>query len=215
MTYELPPLPYGYDALEPYIDARTMEIHYTKHHVGYVSNLNKLLSGYPELAKRNLADILGDIRIVPEEIRQGVRNHGGGHLNHSLFWQIMAPSAGGEPTGGFGDVLRSRFGDFKTFQDEFVKEALDRFGSGWVWLGMDSQGNLSLFSTPNQDSPLMLGQTPILGLDVWEHAYYLRCQNRRAEYAAAWWSVVNWTKVAEIYTHSIELVRSRSGRVSS
>ncbi len=209
MSIKLPSLPYDYGALEPYLDARTMEIHHTKHHGGYVSNLNKLLEGREELAKLTLEEILRDIRVVPEEIRQGVRNHGGGHLNHSLFWQIMAPGRGGEPDGRVRDAIASTFTSFSGFKDKFTSADLTRFGSGWAWLGVNTEGRLEIISTPNQDSPLMLGLRPILGIDVWEHAYYLKYQNRRADYLAAWWNVVNWPRVAEFYTRTLEVVGGR------
>jgi len=206
MKFELPSLPYAYDALEPYIDARTMEIHHTRHHAGYVTNLNKLLDGRDELASRTLEDIISDIRLVPDDIRQGVRNHGGGHLNHSLFWQIMGRNKGGEPSGPLGDAIRSSFTDFASFRELFSKTALSRFGSGWAWLCLDSADRLVVLSTPNQDSPIMQGHVPILGLDVWEHAYYLKYQNRRSDYIDAWWNVVNWEKVGELFVHRHEMV---------
>lgn len=206
MKYELPSLPYAYDALEPHIDARTMEIHHTRHHGGYVAKLNDALANCPEIADRPLAEVLGDISIVPGPYRQAIRNNGGGHLNHSLFWEIMAPDGGGEPTGELADKIHFSFGGFDEFADQFTQVALKRFGSGWAWLGVDSGGRLEVFSTPNQDSPLMLEFTPLLGLDVWEHAYYLTYQNRRADYIRAWWNIVNWAKVAELYAATRELV---------
>lgn len=199
MPHELPPLPYAYDALEPHIDARTMEIHHTKHHQGYVTNLNKALDGHPELASRNIADLLSHISAVPENIRQAVINNGGGHANHTMFWQIMGPNKGGEPTGELAGAIRTAFGDFGQFRERLSQAALARFGSGWAWLCLDGTGKLLIESTPNQDSPLMQGHRPILGIDVWEHAYYLKYQNRRADYVTAWWNVVNWDKVAEFY----------------
>ncbi len=208
---ELPSLPYEFNALEPYVDARTVEIHYTKHHAGYIAKLNKLLEGHEHLAAMDLEFILADINIVPEEIRPGVRDNGGGHLNHSLFWQIMGPSKGGEPTGQFREEFVSAFGSFLNFREEFTKAALKRFGSGWAWLILNPSSRLEVLSTPNQDSPILLGSKPILGIDLWEHAYYLKYQNRRAEYIEAWWNVVNWEKVAEFYARALETV-SKAGR---
>jgi Fe-Mn family superoxide dismutase len=196
MPYQLPKLPYSYDALEPYIDARTMEIHHTKHHQTYINNVNAALEKYPALAEKSVEDLIRDLNAVPEEIRTVVRNNGGGHANHSLFWTIMGPKAGGEPSGELADAIKSAFGGFDGFKDQFSKAAAGRFGSGWAWLSVDKSGKLVLSSTPNQDSPLSEGLTPILGLDVWEHAYYLHYQNRRPDYIAAWWNVVNWKQVA-------------------
>jgi len=209
MIYQLPPLTYRYDALEPYIDSQTMEIHHTKHHAGYVNNLNKLLEGQAKLAERPLEEILADISIVPEDIRQGIRNNGGGHLNHSLFWHIMGPHSGGEPGGILGHVIQTTFGDFSIFKEQFTAAAMSRFGSGWAWLCVDFKGRMEVISTPNQDSPIMLGYRPIVGVDVWEHAYYLEYQNRRAEYLAAWWNVVNWEKAAEVFSHCMDMVAKR------
>ncbi len=200
MAHELPPLPYALDALEPHIDARTMEIHHTKHHGGYVNNLNAALEKHPELFDKPVEKLLREISSVPEDIRQTVINNGGGHANHSLFWKIMGAGKGGVATGPVGDEIKKVFGSFEKFQADFTKAALTRFGSGWAWLGLDGGGKLHVGSTPNQDSPLMLGHRPILGLDVWEHAYYLHYQNRRPDYVAAWWNVVNWDMVNEIYT---------------
>ncbi|HXH07954.1 MAG TPA: superoxide dismutase [Vicinamibacterales bacterium] len=194
MAHELPPLPYPYNALEPHIDELTMQIHHQKHHGTYVSNLNAALEKYPDLQKKSIDDLLRSINSVPEEIRTAVRNNGGGHANHTMFWQIMGPNAGGEPTGAIGDAIRAAFGSFAAFKDQFTKAALGRFGSGWAWL-VESGGRLSIESTPNQDSPLMEGKRVIMGLDVWEHAYYLKYQNRRADYIAAWWNVVNWPAI--------------------
>jgi len=199
MAHELPPLPYSYDALEPHIDARTMEIHHGKHHAAYVNNVNKLLEGHPNLAAKPIEQLLRDITQVPEDIRQAVINNGGGHANHSLFWQIMGPGRGGHPTGGLADEIANTFGSFEQFQRQFSEAALTRFGSGWAWLGFDENGKLHVGSTANQDSPYLSGHQPILALDVWEHAYYLKYQNRRADYVAAWWNTVNWEKVAEFY----------------
>ncbi|MFQ5702446.1 MAG: superoxide dismutase [Gemmatimonadales bacterium] len=196
MAHELPPLPYGYDALEPHIDARTMEIHHGKHHQGYVTKLNGALEKHADLQDKRVEDLLRAIDTVPEDIKGAVRNNGGGHANHSLFWQVMAPGGGGEPGGGLADAISSAFGDFAAFKTAFSNAAATRFGSGWAWLVVDG-GGLAVESTPNQDSPLMAGKTPILGLDVWEHAYYLNYQNRRPDYIAAWWNVVNWAEVAQ------------------
>jgi|SRR6266481_381433 len=197
MKYELPQLPYGYDALEPYIDAKTMELHHTKHHQTYVTKLNEALDKHPELAEKPLESLLAQLDAVPEDIRAAVRNFGGGHLNHSFFWAIMGPAAmSGESSGGFADAITSTFGDHAKFKEEFGKAASGVFGSGWAWLVLE-KGKLAIASTPNQDSPLMKGQVPLLGLDVWEHAYYLKYQNKRPDYITAWWSVVNWKKVEE------------------
>ncbi|GAP64160.1 MAG: superoxide dismutase [Ardenticatenia bacterium] len=199
MAHELPALPYAYDALEPYIDARTMEIHHTKHHQGYVNNLNKALEAYPHLQDKSVEELLRNIESVPEDIRTAVRNNGGGHANHSLFWTIMAPNAGGAPSGELAAAIDAAFGSFDAFKEAFSKAAATRFGSGWAWLVVTAFGELKVYSTPNQDSPYMFGHTPILGLDVWEHAYYLNYQNRRGDYIGNWWNVVNWDKVAEYY----------------
>jgi Fe-Mn family superoxide dismutase len=198
MAYELPALPYPYDALEPHIDARTMEIHYTKHHNGYVTKVNDALKDQTAWASKPIEEVLRNIKSVPENIRQAVINNGGGHANHSLFWQIMGKGKGGEPKGDLASAIKETFGGFAGFQEQFSKTAATRFGSGWAWLVV-AGGKLQLYSTPNQDSPYMQGHTPILGLDVWEHAYYLNYQNRRPEYIKAWWNVVNWDKVAEFY----------------
>ncbi len=198
MAYELPSLPYAYDALEPHIDARTMEIHHTKHHQTYINNVNAALEGHPALAAKSVEDLVSDLASVPEAIRGAVRNNGGGHANHSLFWQIMGPGKGGEPGGDVGAAIASTFGSFGAFTEEFAKAGATRFGSGWAWLVVEG-GKLAVTSTPNQDTPLSEGKTPILGLDVWEHAYYLNYQNRRPDYIKAFWNVVNWDKVAELY----------------
>jgi Fe-Mn family superoxide dismutase len=187
-----------------------MEIHHTKHHAGYVAKLNMLLEGRQELASMSLEDILSDISIIPEDIRQGVRNNGGGHSNHSLFWQIIGPGRGGEPSGQLLEAIGGHFGDFAKFRKEFTAIAMDRFGSGWAWLCLDKNANLTVLSTPNQDSPIMLGYRPIVGIDVWEHAYYLKYQNRRGDYIDAWWRVVNWEKVAEFYAHRSEMLAKMS-----
>jgi Fe-Mn family superoxide dismutase len=196
MAHELPALPYAFDALAPHIDARTMEIHHGKHHAGYVAKLNGALEKHAQLQKLPVEQLLGDIGRVPEAIRTAVRNNGGGHANHTLFWSIMAPKAGGEPSGALAKAIGSTFGNFASFKQQFSDAAATRFGSGWAWLVING-GKLAVLSTANQDSPLMDGKTPILGLDVWEHAYYLHYQNRRPDYIAAWWNVVNWKEVAK------------------
>lgn len=195
MAHTLPALPYAYNALEPYIDARTMEIHHTKHHQTYIDKLNAALSKYPELADKPVEELLKDLNAVPEDIRTAVRNHGGGHYNHSMFWKIMAPNAGGQPSGKLAEMITAKFGSFDKFKEEFNTAAANRFGSGWAWLSIDKAGSLVVTSTANQDSPLSDGLKPILGLDVWEHAYYLNYQNRRPDYMNAWWNVVNWSEV--------------------
>ncbi|MCH7923008.1 MAG: superoxide dismutase [Nitrospinae bacterium] len=200
MAHELPPLPYDYNALEPHIDARTMEIHHSKHHNAYVAGLNGALEGHDDLADMSVEALLADINSVPEAIRQAVINHGGGQANHTLFWQIMGPGAGGEPTGALADAINATFESFTAFTEQVTKAGMTRFGSGWAWLVVDGGGNLLVYNTLNQDSPIMQGHTPILGLDVWEHAYYLNYQNRRPDYIAAWWNVVNWDKVAELHS---------------
>ena len=198
MAHELPKLPYSNDALEPHIDARTMEIHHTKHHQAYITNLNGAIQGKPELEKKSIEDLIQNLSSVPEDIRTVVRNNGGGHWNHTFFWQIMGPGKGGEPGGELGTALKTAFGGFDKFKEAFAKAGTGRFGSGWAWLVNDG-GKLSITSTPNQDNPLMEGKRPILGIDVWEHAYYLKYQNRRPDYITAWWNVVNWDKVAELF----------------
>lgn len=195
MVFELPPLPYAYDALEPHIDALTMEIHHTKHHNAYVSNLNAALEKHPGLAGRSLEQLVTDLESLPDDIRTAVRNNGGGHFNHSLFWTVMGPRSGGEPQGELAQAISTAFGSFSAFQSTFNQAAISRFGSGWAWLGFKN-GKLAVISMPNQDVPMMEGLTPILGVDVWEHAYYLKYQNRRADYVNAWWNVVNWDEVA-------------------
>lgn len=206
MPYKLPELPYSYDALEPYIDAQTMEIHYTKHHAGYVAKLNDTLQKYPELEKYSLEEILRNLNSVPKDIREAVRNNGGGHLNHSLFWQVMKPNGGGEPMGELSEVINKYFGDFQSFKEKFSEIAKKHFGSGWAWLALSRFGKLEIFSTSNQDNPIMIGYIPILGLDVWEHAYYLKYQNRRAEYVDNWFNVVNWDKVFENYQNVLNSI---------
>ena len=197
MAYELPALPYAYNALEPHIDAKTMEIHHTKHHQAYITNVNNAIAG-TDLEKKSVEDLIRDLNAVPENIRGVVRNNGGGHANHSLFWTIMGPSGGGAPGGDLGAAINSTFGGFEPFKEQFSKAAMTRFGSGWAWLSV-AGGKLQIESTPNQDSPIMEGRTPILGLDVWEHAYYLNYQNRRADYVSAFFNVVNWGQVAEYF----------------
>ena len=196
VPFTLPPLPYPNDALEPSIDKLTMEIHHDKHHGAYVNNLNKALESAPQLAGKTLEELLANnCAIVPENIRTAVRNNAGGHINHSMFWQIMAPRAGGEPHGKIAEAIKSTFGGFAQFKEKFAAAGAGRFGSGWAWLVRDSSGKLDVYSTANQDSPVMEGKYPVMGLDVWEHAYYLKYQNRRPDYVAAWWNVVNWHEV--------------------
>ena len=198
MTYQLPKLPYGYDALEPYIDVETMHLHHEKHHNTYVTNLNAAIEKHPELGSKSIEELIADIDALPEDIRTAVRNNGGGHANHTFFWEIMAPKAGGEPVGELKTAIDEAFGSFTDFKAKFKEEATTRFGSGWAWLVL-KDGKLEIISTPNQDSPLMEGLTPILGLDVWEHAYYLNYRNVRPDYVDAFWNVVNWDKVNELY----------------
>ncbi len=202
MKYELPQLPYGYDALEPYLDARTMEIHHTKHHQAYVDNLNAALEKHPEIADKPLEELLRAIDTVPEDIRTAVRNHGGGHMNHSFFWTIMGPAAGDDahPAGKVGEMIDASFGGFALFKESFAKAAASVFGSGWAWLVIGADGKPAIITTPNQDSPLMTGAHPVLGLDVWEHAYYLKYQNKRPDYIDAWWHVVDWKRIEEKFT---------------
>ncbi len=196
MAHEVPPLPYDYNALEPHIDEQTMRIHHDKHHGTYVTNLNAALEKHQDLQQKSIDDLLKSVNSVPEDIRTAVRNNGGGHANHTMFWEIMAPGKGGAPSGALGDAIKSSFGDFETFKKQLVDAGLKRFGSGWAWL-IDAGGKLVIESTANQDSPLMEGKKPILGVDVWEHAYYLKYQNRRADYLTAWWNVVNWDAVSK------------------
>ncbi|MFO0427062.1 MAG: superoxide dismutase [Planctomyces sp.] len=198
MAYTLPPLPYAYNALEPHFDARTMEIHHTKHHQAYINNVNAALDKSP-LAEKSVEDLVRGLSSVPEAIQTAVRNNGGGHANHSLFWTILAPNGGGAPTGELAAAINAKFGSFDAFKEQFNKAATTRFGSGWAWLSVGGDGGLMVESTANQDSPLSLGHTPILGLDVWEHAYYLHYQNRRPDFIAAFWNVVNWPEVARRY----------------
>jgi superoxide dismutase, Fe-Mn family len=198
MTHTLPPLPYAFDALEPYIDAKTMEIHHDKHHGAYVTNLNKALESAPDLQKLSVEQLLAQINKVPEAIRTAVRNNGGGHMNHSMFWKIMKKGGGGEPAGGLADAIKSAFGSFADFKTKFAQAGVGRFGSGWAWLIL-KDGKLAIESTPNQDNPLMSGGKAVMGLDVWEHAYYLKYQNRRPDYIEAWWNVVNWEEIGNNY----------------
>ena len=199
MAFVLPSLPYPEDSLEPHIDARTMSIHHDKHHPAYPNNLNSALEGHADLAGKSIEALLGDLNAVPEAIRTAVRNNGGGYANHNLFWEIMGPGAGGQPSGDLAAAIDAAFGSLTAFKEQFAKAATTRFGSGWAWLYVGQDGKLAVGSTPNQDTPLMEGNTPILGLDVWEHAYYLNYQNRRPDYITAWWNVVNWNAVSEKY----------------
>ena len=199
MAHELPALPYAHDALEPFIDTMTMQIHHGKHHATYVTNLNAALEQYPDFQKHSVDDLIRNIATVPEAIRTAVRNNGGGHANHAMFWQLMAPKAGGDPSGPLADAIKASFGSFEAFKGEFKKAALGRFGSGWAWL-VNAGDKLTIESTPNQDSPVMEGRQVVMGIDVWEHAYYLKYQNRRADYVDAWWSVVNWSEIAKRFS---------------
>ena len=194
MAHELPSLPYDFGALEPHIDAQTMQIHHGKHHAAYVNNLNAALEKHPNLQGRSAEDLIRGLNAVPDDIRTAVRNNGGGHVNHTMFWKLMAPKAGGAPSGAVADAITSSFGGFDAFKEQFAKAAVGRFGSGWAWL-IDAGGKLTIDSTANQDNPIMDGKKAILGLDVWEHAYYLKYQNRRPDYIGAWWNVVNWAEV--------------------
>jgi Fe-Mn family superoxide dismutase len=200
MAFELPPLPYPFDALEPYIDATTMQIHHDRHHGTYVTNLNTALAKHPEVQSiSNIEELLRDLHTVPEDIRTAVRNNGGGHLNHSMFWTIMAPQAGGEPTGPLADAIKTSFGDFATFKTQFQQAGMNRFGSGWSWL-IANGNRLSIESSANQDNPIMEGKHAVMGVDVWEHAYYLKYQNKRADYLTAWWNTANWPEIQKRYT---------------
>jgi Fe-Mn family superoxide dismutase len=199
MAYELPPLPYAFDALEPHVDAKTMEIHHDKHHAAYVNNANGALEKHPELAKKSVEDLLRGISSVPEDVRTVLRNNAGGHSNHSIFWTIMAPHGGGAPSGRLGDAITSTFGSYDTLKEQLQKAGVGQFGSGWAWLLADSGGKLSVKSYPNQDSPYMENLTPIFGVDVWEHAYYLKYQNKRADYITAWFNTLNWKAIEARY----------------
>jgi Fe-Mn family superoxide dismutase len=194
MAHQLPPLPYDFAALEPHIDTQTMQIHHGKHHAAYVNNLNAALEKHADLQGKSAEDLIRNLSALPEAIRTAVRNNGGGHVNHTMFWQIMGPGGGGAPTGAIGEAITSTFGGFEAFKDQMNKGGAGRFGSGWVWL-VDSGGKMSVESTANQDSPIMDGKKPIIGIDVWEHAYYLKYQNRRPDYLAAWWNLINWDAV--------------------
>lgn len=202
--YELPALPYAFNALEPHIDAQTMEIHHDRHHATYVNNLNVALEAHPDFASKSVENLISDLDSIPENIRTAVRNNGGGHANHSLFWQILSPNGGGAPKGAISDAIDSTFGSFGKFKEEFNKAAATRFGSGWAWLILDKSGKLAVTSTANQDNPLMEGSTPILGLDVWEHAYYLKYQNKRPDYINAFWNVINWDEVNKRFENSVK-----------
>lgn len=199
MAYELPALPYANNALEPHIDAQTMEIHHDRHHAGYVNKVNAALEGHADLAGKSVEDLISDLNSVPENIRGAVRNNGGGYANHSLFWTVIGPNGGGAPSGALASAIDSELGGLDKFKETFANAAATRFGSGWAWLSVDKSGKLVVSSTPNQDSPLMEGLTPILGLDVWEHAYYLKYQNKRPDYISAFWNVVNWDEVGKRY----------------
>ncbi len=202
MAFEVPPLPYAYEALEPHIDAETMHLHHDKHHQAYVTNLNMAVDKHPELAGKSAEDLLKKLGAVPEDIRMAVRNNGGGHVNHTMFWEIMGPGGGGPPTGALADAITSAFGSFDAFKTQFNDAGVKRFGSGWAWLVKATDGKLAIVSTANQDNPMSDGQYPILGNDVWEHSYYLKYQNRRPEYLAAWWNTVNWAKISERFEAS-------------
>jgi Fe-Mn family superoxide dismutase len=198
MAHELPPLPYDFAALEPHIDSQTMQIHHGKHHQAYVNNLNAALEKHTDLQKMSAEELLRNLGSVPEDIRPAVRNNGGGHVNHTMFWKMMAPNAGGPPSGGVAEAIKASFGGFDAFKEQFAKAGVSRFGSGWAWL-IDNNGKLSIESTANQDNPISDGKKPILGIDVWEHAYYLKYQNRRPDYITAWWNVVNWAEVNRLF----------------
>jgi Fe-Mn family superoxide dismutase len=200
MTYEVPPLPYDYSALEPYIDTQTMQLHHDKHHAAYVNNLNAALKDNSQFSSMNVDDLMRHINDVPDSARTAVRNNGGGHSNHSMFWQIMTPNGGGQPSGALASAINSTFGSFDAFKTQFNDAGVKRFGSGWAWLVLDQNGKLAVISSANQDSPLMDGMYPVMGNDVWEHAYYLKYQNRRPDYLNAWWNVVNWDEVAKRYS---------------
>jgi len=199
MAHELPPLPYPKDALEPHIDAQTMEIHHDKHHAAYVNNLNKAIAGKPDLEKRTIHELISHLDSIPQEIRTAVRNNAGGHANHTMFWKLMGPNAGGKPSGQLATDIDATFGSFDAFKEKFEAAGVGRFGSGWAWLIVNKAGKLEITSTANQDNPIMEGNKPVMGNDVWEHAYYLKYQNRRPDYLKAWWNVVNWNEVAKNY----------------
>ncbi len=203
-AFALPPLPYAFDALEPYIDAQTMQIHHDKHHAGYVAKLNDAVAGHPELAGKSVEELVANLAAVPEAVRTAVRNNGGGHANHSLFWQVMAPKAGGKPMGELAAAVDKSFGSWDKFAEGFTKAALGVFGSGWAWLAMAPDKGLAIESSPNQDSPWMAGKTPLFGIDVWEHAYYLKYQNRRADYIAAWMNVLHWDLISARYAKLVK-----------
>ncbi len=200
---KLSPLPYAYDALEPHIDAETMRFHHDKHHAGYVKNLNAALKKHPELKDKNIEDLLRDLESVPSDIRRTVRNNGGGHVNHSMFWEIMGPNAGGEPTGAIAEAIKKEFGSFEKLQEEFNNAGKSRFGSGWAWLVLGNNQKLEVMTTANQDSPFSEGKYPIMGNDVWEHAYYIKYRNRRAEYLKAWWNVLNWDEINKRFAKAV------------
>lgn len=204
LAHQLPALPYASNALEPHIDTQTMEIHHGRHHNTYVTNLNNALEGHADLQSKSIEDLISDLNSIPESIRTAVRNNGGGHANHSLFWQILSPNGGGAPSGALADAINNELGGFDKFKEDFAKAGATRFGSGWAWLSVDKNKKLVVSSTPNQDSPIMEGLTPILGLDVWEHAYYLKYQNKRPDYIAAFWNVVNWDEVAKRYEEAVK-----------
>jgi superoxide dismutase, Fe-Mn family len=197
MAFTLPPLPYDYKALEPHIDEQTMRLHHDKHHAAYVNGLNTALESHPDLQKKSVEELLANVDSLPEAVRTPVRNHGGGHVNHTMFWEIMVPGGEKEPGGGLADAIAKSLGGFAKFKEDFSKACIGRFGSGWGWLTVDRAGTVAIESTANQDSPIMSGKTPVFGCDVWEHAYYLKYQNRRPDYVAAWWNVVNWTEVGK------------------
>ena len=207
MAFELPSLPYDYSALEPVIDRQTMHLHHDKHHAGYVSNLNAALEKHPELARRSVEELLRNLQSLPEAVRTAVRNHGGGHANHSMFWKIMMPKGGGAATGAVAEGIQKEFGSFERFVERFNEAGAKHFGSGWVWLARDGAGKLHILTTSNQDSPFLHGLYPILGNDLWEHAYYLQYQNRRADYLKAWWNTLNWKEVNRRYEESVELLK--------
>jgi superoxide dismutase, Fe-Mn family len=202
MAFEVPPLPYGYDALEPYIDEETMHLHHDKHHAAYVNNLNNALANYPDLQSKSAEELIKNLNGLPEAVRMAVRNNGGGHVNHSMFWQIMGPNGGGDPQGAFAEEIRNTFGSLEALKTAFNDAGAKRFGSGWTWLVRASSGELKVVSTANQDNPVSDGDFPIMGNDVWEHAYYLKYQNRRPDYLAAWWNVINWDEVTRRYEAS-------------